>query len=288
MYMENIILKKLLRAQKDEITGHTIYTHLAGQEKDPANQKVLSDMADEEMNHYQTLAKYTNQSPEADKLKVSVYQMFSCFPGITFAIKLMERSEDKSQTVYQELGQIYPEFIKIKEEEDVHENNLTAMIKESKLDYLSSVILGMNDALIELTGALAGFTFALQNSLIIAITGIITGIAASLSMASSQYLAMKAESNNTKAAKAAATTGIAYLITVILLIIPFVISDNVFVAMIITLSIATIIIGIFTFYYSVVKEVNFTKKFLEMLSLSFGIAAFSFIVGYILKKTTGI
>ncbi len=286
--MEENILKKLLQAQKDEKMGHIIYDHLAGCEKNPENKKTLTEMSGQEMNHYRTLEKYTNQLPEPNRFNIRIYWILSRLGGVTFVIKLMEKFENKSQLAYQELEVLYPEFTNIKEEEEVHENKLIAIIKDSKLGYLGSIILGMNDALIELTGALAGFTLALQNSLMIAITGSITGIAAALSMASSQYLAMKAENKHQKAVKAAITTGIAYLITVVLLIIPFLFLNNVFIALAVTLGIATIIIGVFTFYYSVVKEERFIKKFVEMLSLSFGIAAFSFLVGYILKTITGI
>ena len=38
------------------------------------------------------------------------------------------------------------------------------MLDEERLRYIGSVVLGLNDALIELTGALAGLTLALQNT----------------------------------------------------------------------------------------------------------------------------
>ena len=50
---------------------------------------------------------------------------------------------------------------------------------------MGSVVLGLNDELVEFTGALAGFTLALSDHRLIALTGSITGIAAALSMASS-------------------------------------------------------------------------------------------------------
>ncbi|MDR2914648.1 MAG: VIT1/CCC1 family protein [Tannerella sp.] len=286
--MENDILKKLLSVQQDEITGYVIYKHLSEIEKNPENRTVLTEMANEEMGHYHTLEKYTNQQPKANKSKIFFYRLLSRFPGVTFTIKLLEQFEEESQLIYGVLAQSYPEFTRIREQEEVHENKLINMIKELKLDYLGSVILGMNDALIELTGALAGFTLALQDSLVIAMTGSITGIAAALSMASSAYLSIKADSDNRDAVKAAIITGISYLITVVLLIIPFLILKNVFAALAVTLGIAAIIIAVFMFYYSVVKEVSFKKRFLEMLALSFGIAAFSFVVGYILKKLAGV
>jgi VIT1/CCC1 family predicted Fe2+/Mn2+ transporter len=46
---------------------------------------------------------------------------------------------------------------------------------------------------VELTGALSGLTLAFRNTRLIAMAGLITGIAASLSMAGSEYLATKSE-----------------------------------------------------------------------------------------------
>ena len=74
------------------------------------------------------------------------------------------------------------------------------MIQEERLEYVGSIVLGLNDALVELTGALAGYTFAFQNTRLIALTGLITGIAASLSMASSEFLAHRAEEKGEQSA----------------------------------------------------------------------------------------
>jgi VIT1/CCC1 family predicted Fe2+/Mn2+ transporter len=57
------------------------------------------------------------------------------------------------------------------------------MIEEERLEYVGAMILGLNDALVELSGSLAGFTLALQDSKLVAMVGMITGIAAALSMA---------------------------------------------------------------------------------------------------------
>src|SRR5574341_282925 len=104
-------------------------------------------------------------------------------------------------------------------EEDMHEQKLLAMLDEEHLHYVGSVVLGLNDALVELTGALAGLTLALQNTELIALTGLITGIAASLSMAASEYLSTRSEETEKHPFRAAVYTGIAYIITVTLLIL---------------------------------------------------------------------
>jgi VIT1/CCC1 family predicted Fe2+/Mn2+ transporter len=161
------------------------------------------------------------------------------------------------------------------------------MLDEELLQYVGSIVLGLNDALVELTGALAGFTLALGNPRLISLTGLVTGIAASFSMAASNYLSNRAE-NNPNAGKSALYTGIAYLITVVLLILPFILLGNPFFALAITLSTAVLIIFFFNYYLSVAKDLDFIHRFLEMALISLGVAALSFGIGYLLKNVMGV
>ena len=142
---------------------------------------------------------------------------------------------------------------------------------------------------VEFTGALAGFTLALSDSRLIALTGSITGIAAALSMASSEYLSTKSEGGETKhPIKAAIYTGIAYIITVVALVAPFILIENVLIALGVMLAMALVIIALFNYYYSVARGESFRKRFTEMAVLSFSVAGISFLIGYALKTFTGI
>ena len=82
------------------------------------------------------------------------------------------------------------------------------------------MVLGLNDSLVELTGSLAGFTFAMQNTKIIALSGLIIGVSATFSMAASEFLSARSEGRN-DAFKSCLYTGIAYLVAVALLILPY-------------------------------------------------------------------
>ena len=153
------------------------------------------------------------------------------------------------------------------------------MIDEEKLKYVGSVVLGLNDALVELTGALAGLTFALSSARLVASAGAITGIAASLSMAASEYLSTKSEGGGKSPIKAAVYTGIAYTLTVAALILPYLLLSHLLISLGLMLIIAVVIIYAFTFYICVVKGLNFRKRFLEMLFISLGVAGLSFLIG---------
>lgn len=161
------------------------------------------------------------------------------------------------------------------------------MMNEERLEYMGSVVLGLNDALVELTGALAGFTFALQNSRIIGVLGLITGIAASLSMGASEYLSSKHEQQK-KAGKAAGYTAIAYIVTVMFLIFPFLFLNDPFLSLILTVLIAIGIIAVFNYYVAVAKDFSFKKRFIEMAGISLGVAGASFLIGMLVKTTLGV
>ena len=151
------------------------------------------------------------------------------------------------------------------------------------------MVLGMNDALVELTGSLAGFTFAMQNTKLIALAGLIIGISATFSMASSEFLSARSE-GRTDALKSCAYTGVAYLITVILLILPFLLLGNAqyLIALAIMMAIVVGIIAVFTYYISVAQDGKFKSRFLEMTLISVGVAVLSFVVGALAKHFLGV
>ncbi len=279
--------KALTGFQVNELTESLVYTALARKEKNPHNREILEAIAAEEKGHYELLRNYTGASPKADYWKVKRYAWIASVFGITFAIKLMEKNEGHAQQNYAQYAD-FPELQALSDDEERHEHELIGLINEEKLEYMGSVVLGLNDALVEFTGALAGFTLALSDSKLIALTGSITGIAAALSMASSEYLSTKSDGDTKHPVKAAVYTGIAYIFTVVALVMPFILCSNVLIALAVMLGIAVLIIALFNYYYSVARDESFRKRFTEMAVLSFGVAALSFGIGYLLKLFTGI
>ena len=281
-------LKKFIRFQRNEYTENIVYDRLASIEKNTSNSKVLRMISAEEKAHYYTLKKYTNTEVKPNRWRIAKYYWLARILGITFAIKLMESSENSAHQEYARYTEC-EDLQRLSREEEIHEEKLIGLINEERLEYMGSVVLGLNDALVEFTGALAGFTLALSDHKLIALTGSITGIAAALSMASSEYLSTKSEGDKSKhPAKAAIYTGIAYIITVVALVTPFILISNVLIALGVMLAIALIIIALFNYYYSVARGESFRKRFMEMAVLSFSVAGISFLIGYALKTFTGI
>lgn len=283
------IKNKLLQAQRNEVTEALVYRQIAKFVKDDANLSVINKIAEQEEIHAKTWHSYTQQDVKPDRLKVWFYTNIVRFLGLTFGIKLMEQEERNASIDYEKLSKIIPEAKDIQREEEIHEEQLIEMIKDKPLGYLGSVVLGLNDALVELTGVLAGLTFGLQNSKMIASVGIITGIAAAFSMAGSEYLSTKTDNNKgVKPMTASVYTGVAYIITVIALILPYLLIDNVYVSLSLTICIAIFIIAIFNYYTAIAKGYSFKKRFLEMVSISLGVAFISFIIGLIVKQVFNI
>jgi vacuolar iron transporter family protein len=274
----------ILGFQKNEITEYLIYKILARFIRNAENRAVMLKIADEELLHYNIWHKYSQEQVKPNQIKRWFYFILSVIFGITFSIKLMESGENGAQVSYSSLVSVIPEAEEIKNQEFNHENKLIGMIKEEKIKYLGSIVLGLNDALIEFTGSLAGFTFALQNSRLISLIGLIMGFSASLSMAASEYFSTKAESEERSPLMSAIYTGTVYVFTVFLLICPYLIFKNCYFALFLMIVAAILLIAVFNFYFSVVKEMNFKTRFLEMLMISASVSVLSFAIGIMLKK----
>ena len=285
------IRKIAQKNQIDEVTGAAIYQHIASKvsKKSPDNAKIIEQMADEELEHAAFWKQYTGEDIAVKKSKLLWYKILFAVLGYTFVLKRMEKEEQMGAEHYRDLAKEIPEAIQYAEEEEAHEEALIAMLDEERLQYVGAMVLGLNDALVELTGTIAGLTFAWQNTRIVALSGIITGIAATLSMAASNYLAEKADGNE-NAFKSSLYTGIAYLITVVILVLPYLLlgNDQYVLALIIMLISVVLIIFFFNYYISVAKGYNFKQRFFQMAGISLGVAALSFGIGLLAKALLGV
>ena len=219
------ILQRILQFQRDELTSSILYEYIAGRQKDEGNRTALLEIAKAERSHYKTWKGYTGQELRPNMLKIFFYKIIHMLLGDTFTIKLFEIGETFGAQELREIEGEIPEARTIMKEEEEHEDRLMEMVDEERLHYIGSMVLGLNDALVELTGTIAGLTFALMNTRLVALSGIITGVSATLSMAASNYLAERAD-GNAKALKSSFYTGMAYLVTVALMVLPYLLLPN--------------------------------------------------------------
>lgn len=281
--------KLVLRMQQNEITEHFIYKKIASRLKEGENKKLLEGIAADELRHSEVWQARTGKTVRPRMGKVAWMGFLARLLGFSFVLKKMEGGEELAQRNYALVEKEVPEVRAIIADENRHEKELLALLDEERLQYVGSMVLGLSDALVELSGTLAGLTFALQNTRLTALSGLITGISATLSMASSEYLSAKNEGRG-DALKSCAYTGIAYVATVVLMILPYLLlPNNAFMgALAIMLAVVVLIILGFTYYISVAKEVPFGKRFAEMAGISLSVAAISFGIGILVKKFLGI
>ena len=276
-----------------EATEAEVYRRLAEMQEDPVNRSILKGIALEEERHEAVIAKMTGEEVKADRAKVARQIVLARLFGFTFSVKMMEATEQDAAAEYRKLG-----LHDIAEEEEAHEQNMIRMLDEERLRYSGSVVLGMSDALIELTGALAGLTFALQDLNLVALAGLVTGIAAAFSMGASEYLSSRTEKKAESAVKAAFFTWISYLLTVLLLVAPFLIfqADSPefhglgphVQALMCTFAAGLLIVALFNFYLSVIEEVSFRSRFLEMAGILGVVSLISYGIGITLRGVLGV
>lgn len=279
----------LRKFQIGEKTGHEVYMRLSRNMKlTNESRSALRDIAGIEKVHGSTMDRYLGMA-EPNRFKVWILCFLSRVLGITFTLKQMEIMQDRviPEDMKAEAQKEVPEFSWIFPEEEETEQNLLNMLDERKLRYVSSMVLGLNDALVELSGALAGFTFAMRDSRLIALAGIITGISASLSMAASEYLSTSADGKSGKnPLRAAIYTGIAYVVTVSLMVMPYLLlpADQYLLALFFMLLVVVSIIVLFTYYISVAKDIDFRRHLKQMLVVSLSVATASFFIGILVKN----
>lgn len=284
---ENRVLMAAM--QQGEATESLIYRRIAARVRDDHNRAVLLRIAEEEAAHAQRWQRYTGVEARPQRWKVLLYTLLACVFGFTFAVKHMENGEENAQDRYDRLALEVPEAAQIRADEQRHEEQLLAMLDEERLRYVGSMVLGLNDALVELTGTLAGLTFALQDNRLVALSGLITGISATFSMASSEFLSARS-SGRSDALKSCVYTGIAYLITVALLVLPYLLlpAGSYAASLAVMLLIVVAIIALFNYYIAVAQGLSFRRRFGEMAAISLGVAALSFAVGLLVKVFLGV
>lgn len=278
---------------RNEYRDYIVYKTLAEKERVPEFKKILEDLTAQEWADYQFWLKFSKQKKfSVSLLIVWKFILMRKVLGLTFIAKFLESAERKTIDAYNEfLKTVEPELAaqikKIVEHEEEHEDKFINQIKEEKVQFIGSIVLGLNDGLIELTGALVGFSFALANPKIVAMSGLITGIAASFSMAASSFMQARYEpGKNPK--KAAFYTGLTYILVVLILTAPFLIFSSIFMALIFLAISIFLIITSASYYTSILFNRKFLRQISEMAVLSIGVAVLTFAIGLIFRSAFGL
>ena len=278
----------------DEFKDYMVYTGLAKVERNADKKKLLEKLASQEFEHYKFWSKYSNI--KLPVWRIRLYTLFMIFLrfvfGVTFVVKLLERGEEETIEKYKSVLNFLPDEDKeklnsiIKDEEE-HEKILISQIDETIVKYMGALVLGLADAIIEITGAHAGTLGTTNNTTVAGVIGLIVGIGAAISMASASYLQARQEMNKSPTISAF-VTGLGYIFTVFLMSIPYFLTHNVYLAFTSSIIICIFLTFLFTFQAAVYNDRDFKLEFIQTVVLLLGTALLTYIIGEWLGKVFGI
>lgn len=285
--------KNFKKYAQSEYTDYLIYLKLSNREKEKGNKEMLKTLSVQEKEHFDFWKKLKPDfKPRRQTLFINSILLMRTVLGLTFTVKFMELHEEAVIIAYKKLIDLVPPSSKaglekmIRDEEE-HEQNLISQINEQYLKYIGFIALGLADAIVEITGVHAGFLGVTGSTLVAGISGIIVGFAAAISMASAAYLQAKSDPERS-AFTSALTTGLSYIIAVVVLALPYFLTGEMFWAFVVSTLVGILMIAGFTFYSAVVFERKFFREFVESTFLMLGTAGATFILGNFLGNVSGI
>lgn len=299
---------------KDESLHFSLYSKLAYNEKNSDLKKILRALASQEKKHRnlwsRELKKHgiTPKEPFAINLQLAIFNTARQLLGIAFVMKLLEKKEDSLLAKYDKLmrkeGGRSNKLLDLLNSEKESEYVLLSKVQqyEDSLYYIKSIVFGLNDGLVEVLAVVAGLAaFAVESSTLVAITGFIVSISGSLSMAAGAYLSAKSEEivsttmeNGTGAnvrtnpLKEAYYTGIFYFLGTIFPIAPFALGINGYLGIGIAMVLTAIVLILASIVISVVGNESVKRRIIEMLSISFGVAILTMVIGTLARMYLGI
>lgn len=282
-----------LRLARHELTEQVIYSRLAAREKNPTNRTLLEKLSAKEKEHYlfwQRLATASDISPS--RFRPVIFDLMRTFLGITFTVKFLEKqqavTEDGCQLILKAASpELQADIRRVIADGQTEEAALIDQIKEGRVMYLSFIVLGLADAIVEITGVHAGFLGVTSSTLMAGISGLIVGFAAAVSMAAAAYLQAK-QNASYKPIVSAFSTGITYIISIILLALPYFWLGKMGVAFVASTAVGAFLIAAFTYYGAIVFGRKFWREFLEATGLMLGTAVATFFVGKIIGAFFGL
>jgi len=278
-----------IKASIDEYNNYNTYNELASLSVISSDLRArLMEMAMQERRHYEFWSRFIDgyelkRSAFRFRFRVILLKILALIMGITFVIKMLEMHEGKVINEYKSVMEYLKDEDKnmlagiIKEEEE-HENTLIENINEGRVRYLGFTVLGLSDALIEIAGIHAGTLGIYTDTFKAGLAGLVAGVAASIAMASAAYNQAK-QSEGVKASSAATYTGIAYVITALLLALPYFMVHDLLEALLISLLISIAILAYIALYSHVLFNRNFFRELGETTGIIFGATLALYVFG---------
>src|SRR3990170_204213 len=280
-------------ACKDEFTDYTVYSALSRTEKNPRFKEALNGLAQTERAHYDFWSRYVpRQDVRVGRLKVYFVLMIRLILGLTFTLKFLERHEEAVIKQYSAVYSLIPEtdrarFEELVGQEEQHENLLMGEIEEGRVKYMSFIVLGLADAVVEVAAIHAGSLGIYDRTELAGLAGVIAGMAASIAMASAAYAQAK-QGFSGSARWSAIYTGVTYMLTATTLAFPYFLTKSMLAALIASLAAGIVLVAFITYYDSVISGRMFRRQFTEITVIIFGATIALYIVGTVIRNLFGI
>jgi vacuolar iron transporter family protein len=288
--------KVAVESASDEYTDHLVYKRLAesSSTKDPKFKQILNTLSNTEYRHYEFWKKYVPQGTKIVPRTTTIYVtlFLRLIFGSTFAIKYLEKHEAAVIKKYKEVKNSIPEadqrqFDEMVRDEEEHENTFMDQMQGRYLKYISFIILGLADAIVEISGIHAGSLGIYHSTEITGLAGIVAGAAASIAMASAAYAQAKQGFQGSPSISAF-FTGISYFINAIVLAAPYFFTKSQITAISTSIVFAIAIIAFISYYNSIVSSARFLRDFAELAGIMLGASAALFLFGLLVRSVFGI
>ncbi|MEZ0394584.1 MAG: VIT1/CCC1 family protein [Desulfurococcaceae archaeon] len=282
-----------LRACADEYESAEIYGALSRAPLlGPRIRMALERAAEDERRHYEFWRGIVGECrPGPAALKAALYGLALYLFGATFVLKLLESKEVDAIGAYSAIADLDPSLAdlarKIEEDERRHEAEFLSSIDEGRVKYIGFITLGISDALVELTGIYTGSLGAFGSSLSAGLTGLLAGVAASISMGVAAYAQARQEGRQGPLLPAFFTFA-AYLAVVLLLAAPYFLLGSLLVAFVTMLAISFAVVAYLAAYSSVLHGRKFLAEFVENVLLILGVSLLLYVLGDVLGRALGI
>jgi len=269
----------------DEFSDYTLYDRLSRTvSSDSPFREVLQSLSATEHRHFEFWRKYVpGEEPKIAKLKLYWVLFLRKFFGLTFATRYLDRHETNVVKEYQGLARLIPgtdqpAYDEMVADEKEHEKAFALKVESSAVRYIAFVVLGLADALVEISGIHAGWLGLFEKTEIAGLAGVVAGGAASLAMASAAFAQAK-QGFSGSARLSAVYTGVSYFITAIILATPYFLTSSMTLALGSSLTLAVAILAVTTWYSTVIQQKPFLRDFVEILAILFGTTILVFLLG---------
>lgn len=295
--MQEIVSQELAvlaaESAQDEYADRSVYLALSRREKNPEFKKALENIANGEQSHFEFWKTYApNVEVSAKRLRMYVIVFIRIILGLTFTLKLMERHEGKLHTRYRMIAESIPaedksRFQAMMDSEEGQEGLLIGKIQENRVKYMSFIVLGLADAVVEISGIHAGSLGIYGRTTLAGLAGIIAGMAASIAMGTAAYAQAK-QGFQGSAKWSAIYTGVSYMITAIFLALPYFLTENMAGALVTSLVVGVILVATMTFYDTVISQRPFKRQFGEISGIILAASVALFFIGTVVGQYLGV